>query len=65
MSVGNIRPINNKAEEAIESIAQTKAEAAKGDQEAVRKLARAQAANHTPPAQQPVGTTQKRFDVKA
>jgi len=37
-------------QEALETAAQTKAEAAKGDQQAIRKLARQQAANSDRPA---------------
>jgi hypothetical protein len=41
------------AQEAKETTAQTKAEAAKGDQQAIRRLARLQAARHTASAPQP------------
>ena len=45
MNVGNVGTANNLAQEALETAAQTRAEAAKGDQQAVRKEARAEAAN--------------------
>lgn len=41
------------AQEALETATQTKAEAAKGDQQAIRKLARQQAAQITHSAPQP------------
>lgn len=44
-------------EEATETAAQTKAEAAKGDQQAIRKLARQQVANNTQNVQEPAETT--------
>jgi hypothetical protein len=39
--------MKNVAQEAMETAAQTKAEAAKGDQQAIRKLAHQQAANNS------------------
>ena len=54
MNVGSLSSAASVAQEAMETVAQSKAEAAKGDQQAVRKLARQQAAGNTQPAQQPV-----------
>jgi hypothetical protein len=48
------------AQEAMETAAQTKAEAAKGDQQAVRKLARQQAEKNAQNAQQPIATSDPR-----
>ena len=45
--------VASAAQEATETAAQTKAEAAKGDQQAIRKLASQQAAHHTNSAPQP------------
>src|ERR1019366_5228032 len=39
MNVSSTSSISNSAQEALETAAQTKAEAAKGDQQAIRKLA--------------------------
>ena len=57
--------VSNAAQEAKETPAQTKAEAAKGDQQAVRKLAQQQqaAANQTPPAT--VDSDKGQLDAKA
>jgi hypothetical protein len=46
MNVGNIGSTQNAAAEAMETAAQTKAEAAMGDQQAVQKLARRQVLRH-------------------
>jgi len=51
MTVSNTTTANSMIQEATETPTQTKAEAAKGDQQAVRKLASAQAVQV---AQQPV-----------
>ena len=40
MNLGNVGSTQNAAAEAMETVAQTKAEAAAGDQQAVQKLAR-------------------------
>ena len=48
------------AQEAMETVAQSKAEAAKGDQQAVRKLARQQVEGNAQPAQQPVAANPAR-----
>ena len=45
MNVSSITSMKNMAEEATESAATTKAEAIRGDQQAVRKLASLQGAN--------------------
>ncbi len=54
----NVTSINsamrNTVEEATETAAQTKAEAAKGDQQAIRKMASQQALEQAPSAQQTV-----------
>jgi len=42
------------AEEATETAAETKAEATRGDQQAIRKLAQQQAVNNTQSSQAPV-----------
>ena len=52
MNVSSITSVKNMAEEATESAAATKAEAIKGDQQAVRKLASQQAAANTRNVQQ-------------
>jgi hypothetical protein len=53
MNVSSITSVKNMAEEATETASATKAEAAKGDQQAIRKLARQQTANNTQNVQQP------------
>ncbi|HZL41855.1 MAG TPA: hypothetical protein VFD66_01085 [Verrucomicrobiae bacterium] len=53
------------AEEAVETAAQTKAEAAKGDQQAIRKMARMPAANKAQNAQPPAEDTPGGLNVKA
>ena len=53
MNVSAISSVKNMTEEATESSAVTKAEAAKGDRQAIRKLAQQQAVNHTEGSQQP------------
>ena len=45
MNISNIASARNASPEATETAAQTRAEAAKGDQQAVRKLAQVQMAN--------------------
>ena len=53
-------------QEAMETAAQTKTEAAKGDQQAVRKLAAQQSANDPKSAQQPaVKTSTQGLDLMA
>ena len=52
MTISNTSAAKNLVQEATETPAQTKAEAAKGDQQAVRKLSGEQAAQA---AQQPAG----------
>ncbi|HLH56420.1 MAG TPA: hypothetical protein VKY92_22725 [Verrucomicrobiae bacterium] len=64
MNVGTIGSVKNMAQEALETAAQTKAEAAKGDQQAIRRLA-AQAANNPQNAQQPAESTERGLDAKA
>jgi hypothetical protein len=66
MNVGTIASaVQSSAQEALETAAQTKAEAAKGDQQAIRKLARAQAANPTQEAPQATQSLKRGLDVKA
>ena len=64
MNLGNTASLKSVAQEAMETAAQTKAEAAKGDQQAVRKLA-AQAANNAPSAQPPTASTKRGLDLLA
>ena len=64
MNVGTIASVKSMAQEAMETAAQTKAEAAKGDQQAIRKLA-AQAANNAQSAQQPTASTNRGLDLIA
>jgi hypothetical protein len=64
MNVGTIASVKSMAQEAMETAAQTKAEAAKGDQQAIRKLA-AQAANNVQNAQQPVESAKRGLDAEA
>jgi hypothetical protein len=61
----NITSLVNQSQEAMETAAQTKAEAAKGDQQAMRKLARTQAANNVQSAPPPPPPPQRGLDVKA
>jgi hypothetical protein len=68
MNVSNLTSVKNMAQEATETVAQTKAEAAKGDQQAIRKLAQQQSASNTQSAQQPtnvVDSTKGQLDIKA
>jgi anti-sigma28 factor (negative regulator of flagellin synthesis) len=46
--------VRNTVEEATETAAQTKTEAAKGDQQAIRKLASQQSLQQVPSAHQPL-----------
>ena len=64
MNVGTIASVKSMAQEAMETTAQTKAEAAKGDQQAVRKLA-AQAADNAQSAQQFPDSAKRGLDAKA
>jgi hypothetical protein len=64
MNVGTIASVKSMAQEAMETAAQTKTEAAKGDQQAVRKLA-AQAADNAQSTQQPAESTKRGLDAKA
>jgi hypothetical protein len=56
MNVGSITSMKSMAEEATETLSTTKAEAAKGDQQAIRKLNREQALENTQASQQSAGT---------
>ncbi len=57
---------SSAAQEAKETVAQTKAEAAKGDQQAVQKLAKEQAQTaQSAPANGPKTGTSRYFNVKA
>jgi hypothetical protein len=64
MNVGTIASVKSMAQEAMETAAQTKAEAAKGDQQAIRRLA-AQAANNVQSAQPPVESAKRGLDAEA
>jgi|HubBroStandDraft_4_1064222.scaffolds.fasta_scaffold838921_1 hypothetical protein len=69
MNVGNISSADTAAQEAIETRAQTKAQATQGDQQAVRKLAQEQAASNSPNSPQAAAssaqTAQSKLDAKA
>jgi hypothetical protein len=68
MNVSNLTSVKNMAQEATETAAQTKAEAAKGDQQAMRKLAQQQSASNTQSAQPPanvVDSTKGQLDIQA
>jgi hypothetical protein len=65
MNVGNIASIKSMAQEAMETAAQTKAEAAKGDQQAIRKLALTQAQKNAESAPQTAETPKGRLNAKA
>ena len=66
MIVGTIALLQGVAQEAMETADQTKAEAAKGDRQAVRRLAAAaQAANNAQGAQQPTESTKRGLDANA
>lgn len=64
MNIGTIASLKSMAQEAMETAAQTKAEAAKGDQQAIRRLA-AQAANNAQSTEQPTDSTNRGLDAKA
>jgi phosphatidylethanolamine-binding protein (PEBP) family uncharacterized protein len=65
MNVGTTASVKSMVQEAMETAAQTKSEAAKGDQQAVRKLAQAQTANPAQSVQQPPENTKRGLDAKA
>ena len=65
MNVGSLDSVKAMVQEATETAAQTKAEAAKGDQQAVRKLAQEQAANNAQSVQKSTESVEGRLDVKA
>jgi hypothetical protein len=67
MNVGNIASMKSMAQEAMETAAATKAEAAKGDQQAIRKLASQTSNNNAQSAPQPFITDDitGRLNVKA
>jgi hypothetical protein len=65
MNVGSLDSVKAMVQEATETAAQTKAEAAKGDRQAVQKLARDQAANNAQSVQMPTESVEGRLDVKA
>jgi hypothetical protein len=68
MNIANTSSIQSMAQEATETAAQTKAEAAKGDRQAIRKLAQEQAAHsaqNPPPATNFVDSTKGQLDIKA
>ena len=64
MNVGTIASVKSMAQESMETAAQTKAEAAKGDQQAIRKLA-SEAASKAQSAQQPAEGTNRGLDLIA
>jgi hypothetical protein len=64
MYISNTTAASSAVQEAKETPAQTKAEAAKGDQQAVRKLAQANQAN-PPEAPQTVDSDRGTLDAKA
>ncbi len=55
MNIGSVASIKSMAEEATETRSTTKAEAAKGDQQAIRKLNREQASQNPQASQQSAG----------
>lgn len=64
MNVGTIASVKSMAQEAMETAAQTKAEAAKGDQQAIRKLA-LQSTVNPQSAQQPAESPKRGLDTQA
>lgn len=64
MNVGTVASVKSMTQEAMETAAQTKAEAAKGDQQAVRKLAAQSAANPQTP-EQPTNQSGRGLDLMA
>jgi hypothetical protein len=64
MNIATIAALKSMAQEAMETAAQTKAEATKGDQQAIRRLA-AQAANNAQSAAEPTESTNRGLDAKA
>lgn len=65
MNVGTTASVKSMVQEAMETAAQTKSEAARGDQQAVRKLAQAQTANPAQITPQPPESTKRGLDIKA
>ena len=68
MDISSVTSVKSMAEEATESAAATKAEAAKGDQQAIRKLAQQQSLNNTQTTQAPaevVDSIKGRLDTTA
>lgn len=65
MNVGNIASVKSMVQETMETTAQTKAEAVKGDAQAMRKLASEQAMSNAQNMQQPANPTTRGLDVKA
>ena len=72
MNVSSTSLAKSQAQEASETASQTKAEAAKGDQQAIRKLAKQQAAQQSnsapstpPPSNNIVDSDAGKLDVKA
>ncbi|HUZ07933.1 MAG TPA: hypothetical protein VMV89_10655 [Candidatus Paceibacterota bacterium] len=63
MNVSGMTSVKNMAQEAMETIAETKAEAAKGDQQAIRNVAQRQVASHTQSAEPPVNTGNGSKDI--
>jgi hypothetical protein len=65
MQITSSTAAKNMAEEAKETPVQTKAEAAKGDQQAVRKLAQEVRANPPEAPQSVIDSSRGRLDAKA
>ena len=65
MTISNTSAAKNLVQEATETPAQTKAEAAKGDQQAVRKLASEQAAQGGQQPADVVDSNRGRLNTKA
>ncbi len=65
MNISSVTSYQSMAEEAMETMSQTKAEAAKGDQQAARKLAAAAAQDNASSAPQPPASTKHVLDVHA
>lgn len=66
MNVANAAAsVKSLVQEATETLTQTKAEAAKGDQQAIRKLANEELGNKVQDTQLPLSSIEGRVDAKA
>ena len=65
MKITNAAPVQNMVQEAQETSAQTKVEAAKGDQQAIRKLASQPAANNPQPSPNIIDSGNGKLNAKA